>query len=487
MKKVPFYKNHEDNLHCAIAVYRMLFDHFLDRKLDWEELEKMAGFQPDKAAWTVTIWERLSKQGFDLRMIEPFDYTKYMEVGEPYLREYYSPEAYDWHVKHSNILEIQPYIPSFLKEVHFEQRQATLQDIDDMLEDGRLVFLTLNAKILNDKTGTSTHCVLVIDKEGDDYIIHDPGLPPAPYRHVSAKKLWQAMGDDKSTSEVTGVKFKPRKMRVDLILANQYPLFSRAALAKLFDKGVVTYGDKTLKSGDKLLSNVTLEADTSSLQITDQIIDLPILYEDDDVVVIDKPSGVLTHVQGPFNPEPTVATFVRARAAELTGERAGIVHRLDRPTSGVIISSKNARALSFLQKQFADRTVQKTYVAIVKGHLTEKEAIIDMAIERNPKAPATFRVGPNGKSAKTHYKVLKENEHASLIELKPETGRTHQLRVHLAQIGHPIIGDPLYGKGKHGDRLYLHAKRLQIILPHETKARTFSAPLPPEFNELMGH
>lgn len=487
MRRVPFYSNHEDNFHCALAVYKMLFDHFMGRRVDWEELEKMSGFRPGKAAWTVTMWERMSKQGFDIHVIEPFDYLSYMEQGEAYLRRYYTTAAeYEWQTNHTNILEIHPHIAPFLKEVTLESRHATLKDIDDMLAEGRLVFMTLNANVLNGKKrGASSHCVLVIGKEGDEYIIHDPGLPPQPYRRVDAERLWDAMGREKNTSEVTGVSFKPRRIRADQLLANQYPLFSRAALAKLFDKGVVKYGGKVLKSGDKLMSDALLNADVSSLAVSDETIDLPILYEDDDVLVVNKPAGVLTHVQGAFNPEATVATFVRKRAAELTGERAGIVHRLDRPTSGVIVTAKNARALSFLQKQFADRTVRKTYIAIVYGHLKQKEAVIDMPIERNPKAPATFRVGANGKPAKTRYKVLKENDHASLVELKPVTGRTHQLRVHLAHIGNPIIGDPLYGTGKHGDRLYLHAQSLEIMLPHEEQPRIFTAALPPEFEEFM--
>lgn len=437
MKKVPFYGNHEDNLHSAVAIYRILFDHFMDRKMTWEELEKMSDFQSDRPARTVTMWERMGKQGFDIRTIE--------------------------------------------------NRPPTLDDIDDMLADGRYIFMTLDAKALEGNKGTTVHCVLVIGKEDDEYIMHDPGLPPEPYRRVQADRLWQAMGADKSTSEVTGVKFKPKPMRADLVLANQYPIFSRAALAKLFDKGLVKFHGRILKTGEKLLSNALLDADVSSLQITDEHIDLPLLFEDDDVIVINKPAGILTHVQGPFNPEATVATFLRSRTAELTGERAGIVHRLDRPTSGVIVGAKNPRALSFLQKQFADRSVKKTYMAIVKGHLTEKEAIIDMPIERNPKAPATFRIGPNGKAATTRYRVVSESSDASLLELKPVTGRTHQLRVHLAHIGHPIIGDPLYGKGKHGDRLFLHAMSLEIMLPHEDQPRIFTAPLPNEFKEYMDH
>jgi 23S rRNA pseudouridine1911/1915/1917 synthase len=245
--------------------------------------------------------------------------------------------------------------------------------------------------------------------------------------------------------------------------------------------GQETKAGYKVREGDQ----VTVDYDMAELDVVPDI-DLPVLYEDNDVVVINKPAGILTHTQGAFNPEATVATFLRSKiAGEFSGERAGIVHRLDRATSGVMIGAKNLAALSFLQKQFALRKTKKTYIAIVQGHLKEPEAIIDMPIERNPKAPATFRVGTNGKASTTHYKVIRETDKYSLVELKPETGRTHQLRVHLAQIGHPIIGDPLYGTGAFGDRLYLHALSLEITIPDGHVRKTFTAPLPPEFEEFM--
>jgi 23S rRNA pseudouridine1911/1915/1917 synthase len=255
---------------------------------------------------------------------------------------------------------------------------------------------------------------------------------------------------------------------------------------KLIESGDIVVNGQTQRSGYKPKANAVITINYDEAQLDEvPVIDLPVLYEDDDVVVMNKPAGILTHSQGAMKPEASVATFLRDKvAADLAGDRAGVVHRLDRATSGVIIGAKNAAALSFLQKQFAQRKVKKTYIAIAEGHLKQQEALIDMPIARNPKAPATFRVGANGKSATTHYKVLEENEHSSLVELKPETGRTHQLRVHLAHIGHPIINDPLYGQGKHGDRLYLHALSLEITLPSRER-KTFTAKLPPEFKEYM--
>jgi RluA family pseudouridine synthase len=148
-----------------------------------------------------------------------------------------------------------------------------------------------------------------------------------------------------------------------------------------------------------------------------------------------------------------------------------------------MIGAKTPEALSWLQKQFSTRKVKKTYMAVVSGHLRTEQAIIDMPIERNPKKPQTFRAGSNGKPAVTEYKVLRAGDKYSLLELKPTTGRTHQLRVHLAQIGHPIAGDTLYG-GPEADRLYLHAQSLELTLPDKTR-KVFTVPVPAEFSGVI--
>jgi RluA family pseudouridine synthase len=144
-----------------------------------------------------------------------------------------------------------------------------------------------------------------------------------------------------------------------------------------------------------------------------------------------------------------------------------------------MIGAKTPEALSWLQKQFSQRKVKKTYMAVVEGQLEPAEAIIDMPIERNPKHPQTFRAGPNGKPAQTEYKAVKYNGSKTLVELRPKTGRTHQLRVHLKQLKHPILGDTLYG-GVSANRLYLHALSLEITLPNRQR-KVFVAPLPTEF------
>jgi 23S rRNA pseudouridine1911/1915/1917 synthase len=250
---------------------------------------------------------------------------------------------------------------------------------------------------------------------------------------------------------------------------------------KLIEGGHVLVNDQPqLKPGYKLRGADQVQIDyTPEDHVQPADIDIEVLYEDKDCVVINKPVGLLTHSKGAFNPEPTVASWLSGRLSGMSGERAGIVHRLDRATSGVMICAKTPEALSWLQKQFSTRNVKKTYVAIVEGELTLPEAIIDMPIERHPKKPQTFRVGSNGKPAVTAYKVLKTSSTRSLIELKPSTGRTHQLRVHLAHIKHPIVGDTFY-KSPSADRLFLHALSLEITLLNRER-KTFTVPLPKEF------
>ena len=280
--------------------------------------------------------------------------------------------------------------------------------------------------------------------------------------------------------------------RLDIFVAENLPEISRAYVRKLYEKGSVEVNDEPAKLSYKLKEGdrISIDYEPSSIEHTPDI-ELPILYEDGECVVINKPTGLLTHSKGSFNPEATVATWLNQRLGTVKElnkvSREGIVHRLDRGTSGVMILAKTPEAMSWLQKQFSTRKVKKTYIAIVVGELNPTEAVIDMPIERNPRRPQTFRVGSHGKPSKTHYKVLKVvNYHGSvisLVELKPETGRTHQLRVHLKQQGHPIIGDSFYD-GRLADRLYLHARDLELTLPNKER-RVFSAKLPKEFDNYL--
>jgi len=272
--------------------------------------------------------------------------------------------------------------------------------------------------------------------------------------------------------------------RIDSYVVGQLPTLSRAFIQKLSEKGQIKVNKKQEKIGHKVKAGDIVTVDYDPMEAENiPAIDIPVLYEDDDCVVMNKPVGLLTHSKGAFNPEATVATFMKDKVTDIEGDRAGIVHRLDRATSGVIIAAKNQKALAWLQKQFSQRKTKKTYIAVVEGQLDPPLAIIDMPIERNPKSPQRFRVGANGKQARTAYETLETTGTYSLLQLKPETGRTHQLRVHLEHQGHPIVGDTFYG-GKQAERLYLHALALELTLPNRTR-QTFSAPLPKSFQAIM--
>ncbi len=268
--------------------------------------------------------------------------------------------------------------------------------------------------------------------------------------------------------------------RTDKLLAEQLSQFPRAALQKLFDKELVWLNGKVTKPGIKVREGDKIKADLSPLDIKIPDIDLPIIYEDDNVLVIDKPAGIISHARGRYFDESSVASFIRQKTGQ-KGERSGIVHRLDRATSGIMITAKNQDALSFLQKQFSQRKTKKTYLAVIYGTMPSEEGVIDMPIARNPSKPKMFFVHETGKSALTRYRTIKVNDKYSLLELTPETGRTHQLRVHLRELGHPIIGDELYG-GEPAARLLLHAASLEITLPDGERA-VFTSPLPEVFRE----
>lgn len=277
--------------------------------------------------------------------------------------------------------------------------------------------------------------------------------------------------------------------RADIFLAMMIPALSRASLKPFFEQNKIELrsrpakpGDK-LKAGDRLILTVDPLNNGSAVNTV-----IPVIYEDDTLAVLDKPRGVLTHSKGALNREPTVASFIRGKLKDprLSGNRAGIVHRLDRDTSGVIITAKTKPAQQWLQKQFSTRKAVKHYLAIAEGAVSPKEALIDIPIERNPKKPQTFRTSPTGKKAQTKYTVKKIVEKAgrkiTYLDVQPLTGRTHQIRVHLAAIGHPLVGDRLYGRGS--GILHLHASSLEIRLPDGTQP-VFSSKLPAEFKKFL--
>ena len=279
-------------------------------------------------------------------------------------------------------------------------------------------------------------------------------------------------------------KISPTKVRLDIYLSTKFDTtISRSLWQKYIKAGYVSVNNKVATT-PKFEVDETDEIALNLPEKEQTDVDLPILYEDDDVIVVNKPSGLLTHAKGGLSDEPTVAEIIRQKTSFATDtDRPGIVHRLDRDTSGLLIIAKNPESAAHLQRQFAERTAKKTYIAITDGKPKLNAAKIDLPIGRNPSAPSTFRIDPNGKPAQTTYHVLAENDAQSLVELKPTTGRTHQLRVHLAHLNAPILGDRVYGKSS-DCRMMLHAQKLEITLPSGER-KVFEAAIPDEFKKFF--
>jgi len=279
-------------------------------------------------------------------------------------------------------------------------------------------------------------------------------------------------------------KISPTKVRLDIYLSTKFDTtISRSLWQKYIKAGYVSVNNKVATT-PKFEVDETDEIALNLPEKEQADVDLPILYEDDDVIVVNKPSGLLTHAKGGLSDEPTVAEIIRPKTSFATDtDRPGIVHRLDRDTSGLLIIAKNPESAAHLQRQFAERTAKKTYIAITDGKPKLNAAKIDLPIGRNPSAPSTFRIDPNGKPAQTTYHVLAENDAQSLVELKPTTGRTHQLRVHLAHLNAPILGDRVYGKSS-DCRMMLHAQKLEITLPSGER-KVFEAAIPDEFKKFF--
>ena len=265
---------------------------------------------------------------------------------------------------------------------------------------------------------------------------------------------------------------KPEKVRLDVLMTNIFKSYNRSTIQKFIEYGFVTVdGTLVKKANVKFEPGVKIDLKIPKVMKNADLVP-EVIYEDKDVIVLNKPAGLLSMSQNQqYCPENTL-------------EKYGLlVHRLDRDTSGVVIMAKNEEVQSFLKKQFQARTTRKTYFAIISGRPKLDEARIDLPLARDLKRPTTFRVDPNGKEAETFYKVMKTNDSYSLLELRPTTGRTHQLRVHLKYLGHPIVGDVVYG-GEKAKRLYLHANKLEITLPNG-KREIFEAKLPTEFLDVF--
>lgn len=336
----------------------------------------------------------------------------------------------------------------------------------------------------------NTYYVLYDASAGDDIQVVQDHLKldvPNAEGHVVRNPLegsMKAYGMPHMGKDVYLFKKRITKTRLDHELVRRYSQYTRSLVQKYVKAGYVTVNGRPASSAkqdvtenDEIALTLPEKQDTSSQE-------LPIIYIDDNVIVVNKPVGVLTHSKGAMNDEFTVADFFRRYTTNaLDTNRPGIVHRLDRDTSGVIIGARNDEAALLLKKQFADRTTKKEYAAVVDGVPKLDVALIDLPIGRTPSAPSTFRVDSKGKPALTAYEVVQSNSKQSLLTLKPKTGRTHQLRVHMQYIKAPIAGDRVYGSTKTAPRLCLHAHSLEITIPGSER-KVFTAPVPPEFKKM---
>lgn len=264
---------------------------------------------------------------------------------------------------------------------------------------------------------------------------------------------------------------KTSKIRLDTMMVSIYKSYNRSTLQKFIKNGFVKVNGETIEKPNFLVEDGT----KIELNVPDDMKNADVkpetIYEDENVLVLDKPAGLLSMSKGGYCPEKTLEDF------------GLLVHRLDRDTSGVVILAKNPETQTFLRRQFQDRKAHKTYFAILTGVPKLKEARLNLPIMRDLKHPTTFRVDPRGKESETFYKVLKNDDKHSLVELRPTSGRTHQLRVHMKYLEHPILGDPIYGVEK-ADRLYLHAGSLEITLPGGVR-KTFEAKIPESFENVF--
>jgi 23S rRNA pseudouridine1911/1915/1917 synthase len=285
--------------------------------------------------------------------------------------------------------------------------------------------------------------------------------------------------------------------RLDKFLVSQLPNFSRSRLQALIRKGNVLVDEEIAhKTGLSLEQGMEVEISIPPPESPDLIpepIPLEVVYENDDLIVVNKPAGMVVHPSAGY-PSGTLVHAALAYAPEIEGvggvKRPGIVHRLDKNTSGLILLAKNDRAHHWLQDQFKDRQVEKTYLALVDGNPPTPEGRIEAAIGRDRIYRKRMTVTPpqKGREAISEYKTIEKFDLHTLLEIHPITGRTHQIRVHLNFIGCPIAGDLVYGRKKSTipiKRHFLHAHRLKIVIPGEATPRIFEARLPDELDNVL--
>ena len=284
-------------------------------------------------------------------------------------------------------------------------------------------------------------------------------------------------------------------LRLDKVLVSELKDRSREFIMRLIDEGEVLVNDKKAKNSYRVKENdeITINIpEAKNLDATPQDIPLDIVYEDDDIIVINKPRDLVVHPSNGHE-DGTLVNALLAHCTNLSGingvKRPGIVHRIDKDTTGLLVVAKNDYAHEFLAKQLEDHTLHREYIALVKGVIKEEDGKIIAPIGRDKYNRQKMAVDvKNGKPAVTHFHVLKRFNQYTLISCVLETGRTHQIRVHMNYIGYPIEGDPVYGPKSHllfDKGQLLHAEKLILIHPKTKKKMTFSAPLPKDFQDVI--
>lgn len=284
-------------------------------------------------------------------------------------------------------------------------------------------------------------------------------------------------------------------VRLDVYITEKYKDLSRTMVQKLIEEGSIKVNGNIKKLSYKVQLNDEISICIPKAKETDlkpQEIPIEVVYEDDDIIVVNKPKGLVVHPAN-GNPDGTLVNAIMAMCKEslsgIGGElRPGIVHRLDKDTSGLLIVAKNDKAHINMSEQIKNRQVTKKYIALVRGVIQEDDATIDMPIGRSTKDRKKMAVKKSGKQAVTHFKVLKRYPKYTLLEVKIDTGRTHQIRVHMAEIGHPVVGDMVYSNGKNDFGIQgqmLHAKSLDFKHPITGKQMHLEAELPQYFKSIL--
>lgn len=307
--------------------------------------------------------------------------------------------------------------------------------------------------------------------------------------------MTESAPSSKSDSSSTTFTVEKRGKRLDKVVRDRVLDLSRSEGQRLIEAGQVTVNGQPRKPAYRVEAGqevtVVLPPEGPERPVRPEPIPLDVIYEDEHLLVVNKPDGMVVH-PGPGHPDGTLVNALLAHYPPIAEagprDRAGIVHRLDQETSGALVVAKRGSILEALQRQFRNREVEKTYLALVNGQVKPPEGIIEVPIGRDPTDRKKMAALPEGKYARTRYRIVERFRRHTLLEVEPYTGRTHQIRVHLSWFGHPVVGDVDYGRRRQRllkDRHFLHASCIRLIHPATGEEMAFEAPLPPDLENVL--